>query len=464
MGAPLYCGAPVLIVEELPVMFCSHTWKLKACLVTVVIVLAVVGCETTQKVPDNEEEKIAELHVGIGYQKTEELISQLMGFADAHAARTYRSYDELKQTTSNPEIRKWAYHAQIENISRTYIIATESNTAAALLDMVASIQLTRTYIEKRIVPELLGEEGKDVLTVHQESEEQIWRIAKTVLTEDQQKQLRNLIEMFWETNQDDRYLGLAQFTDLTRQSGKDGSFSILGLVGLNPTSGLEPAAREIYGLRMFAERTFFLMKRMPPILLWRVEDLMSRQSEEITTMIAEKVSSERESIMRDLEDQESRIQGLLKDVRATLTAADVLAQSLNVTTQTVDMFVSQFSDDEGDTPPLDQSEQLRADEEEGEPFDITEYTEAATRLSETTRELNELVAGVDKLLSSPALNQEESPLAPTINEATDNAERLLDLAFKYALILILVILAGTPVVIIIYRVVCQKLGVGAKQG
>ena len=49
------------------------------------------------------------------------------------------------------------------------------------------------------------------------------------------------------------------------------------------------------------------------------------------------------SVMSDLEEQEGQIKDLLKDVRPTLAAADVLSQYLNVTTQTVDMFVSQFT-------------------------------------------------------------------------------------------------------------------------
>lgn len=427
---------------------------------TVAVLLAVIGCETSQKVPAESEEKATISKVGIDYQKTEELIARLMGFADAHASRIYRAYDELRETTSNPKTREWAQASKFKTITRTYIIATETNAVASLLDMVASIQLTRIYIEEKRVPDFLGEEGEGVLSVYRESEKQIWDLAASILDEQQLKDLRNLIQEFWETNQDDRYLSLAQFTDLTQQNGKGGSFSILGLVGLNPTSGLEPAAQEIYGLRLFAERTFFLMKRMPTLLLWQVDDLMSRQSEAITEMVAEKVSTERESIMRDLEEQESSIKDLLEDVRQTLEAADVLSQSLNVTTKTADMFVSQFID-KGDTPHLYSPEKISA-KEEGRPFDINEYTEAAIRLAEASRELNDLVIGVDKLLASPALNQEESPLAPTINEATDNAERLIHLAFKYALIIVLVILAGTLVVVIACRVISKKMGVGAR--
>ena len=52
--------------------------------------------------------------------------------------------------------------------------------------------------------------------------------------------------------------------------------SVFRLEGLDPTSGLDPAVREVTRTRLFSERAMFTLQRMPSLLRWQTELLAYR--------------------------------------------------------------------------------------------------------------------------------------------------------------------------------------------
>jgi hypothetical protein len=99
------------------------------------------------------------------------------------------------------------------------------------------------------------------------------------------KELRELVAQFSRDNPSLRYVGFARFTDLGRMRAEvaskrsAGPNSLLGLFYIDPFAGLDPVARELSETRSFAERSAFMIQRMPIILQWQVELAMSDVSD-----------------------------------------------------------------------------------------------------------------------------------------------------------------------------------------
>jgi hypothetical protein len=122
-----------------------------------------------------------------------ELQQQLMRFADQYVAGVLAAVDELESVDANIT-RTEVQRLRVAYAADVWMAVAGPNTYANLLDLAAVTSLSRIVIEEHWIPEVFGDTALLTLKVVERAENNIWALAATVLTEDQQKELRGRSE------------------------------------------------------------------------------------------------------------------------------------------------------------------------------------------------------------------------------------------------------------------------------
>ena len=367
--------------------------------------------------------------------------------------------DKLQRGTNAPdpkEILKWKIAINTVTVS----IAAGQNSVANLLDMTVFVTMMRTALEERWQPGVFGESARPMLESARNGETEIWRLVGTILTPEQQAELRRSIDLWHSQNPlPESVLAVSSLGIASQlaEAGKDNaakSGSVFSLLGVDPLSGLDPAVREIAQTRMFAERALFVTQKMPTLLRWQMELLsvnavqMSAVQQLVTnstqiaasverfTAVAEKlpaqVSTEREEILKALQAQETDASSLLK-------SGTQMSDSLNTTLTTLDALMKRFGVGETNNagPPKTNAE----------PFRIQDYTAKAAQLAVTAQQLTEMIRTLDQTLDSTNLVQLSAQVGPAVQQARTGGKEIVDYAFWKGILLVVIALLAA----LIYR-------------
>jgi hypothetical protein len=394
-----------------------------------------------------------------------EVQQQLLRFADEYSTRMVIGVDKLRRGTSAPdpaEILKWKIALGTETVS----IAAGQNAVANLLDMTVFVTMMRTALEERWQPEVFGESARPMLESSRNGETEIWRLVGTILTPEQQAELRRSIDLWHSQNPLPESvlavssLGIASQLAEASKNNASKSDSVFSLLKVDPLSGLDPAVREITQTRMFAERALFVTQKMPMLLRWQTE-LLSLNTVEMPAVqqlvtnstqiaasverfaaVAEKlpgqVSTEREEILKALQKQE-------KDAASLLAAGTQMSDSLNTTLTTFDGLMKRFGVGETNnaTPPGTNSR----------PFNIQDYTTTAAQLAVTAQQLTQLLLTLDQTIGSTNLAKLSAQVGPAVHEAQTGGREIVDYAFWKGILLVVIVLVAA----LIYRFLGARL-------
>jgi len=394
-----------------------------------------------------------------------EVQQQLLRFADEYSTRMVIGVDKLRRGTNAPdpaEILKWKIALGTETVS----IAAGQNAVANLLDMTVFVTMMRTALEERWQPEVFGESARPMLESSRNGETEIWRLVGTILTPEQQAELRRSIDVWHSQNPlPESVLAVSSLGIASQlaEASKDNAVkpgSVFSLLKVDPLSGLDPAVREIAQTRMFAERALFVTQKMPMLLRWQTE-LLSINTVEMPAVqqvvsnstqiaasvdrfaaVAEKlpnqVSTEREEILKALQSQE-------KDAASLMTAGTQMSDSLNTTLTTFDALMERFGVGETNNaaPPATNSR----------PFNIQDYTATAAQLAVTAQQLTELLVTLDQTLGSTNLAKLSAQLGPVVQQAQTGGKQIVDYAFWKSILLVAIVL----VAMLIYRFLGARL-------
>src|SRR5688572_13329046 len=309
------------------------------------------------------------------------------GAADNYVTAVAQATDQLRRTTTRPEVADWAWQTKIATALASYANVTGPNDAVCLLDMVLFATLKRHALEEHWVPTLLREEGAQVLEVYRRAEADVWEAAAQGLTREQLAQLRALIDR-WRREHPGQYYVLVRFADMaaamkvTAASPEaKGPGSVFGLLMIDPLAGLDPVTQELRNYRALSERVMFMTSRMPVVLGWQIEYLATRvtatpeiqrvvgSAEQFVTLlnsypatlskereaamvqvqelvkgerqaaieqVAKAVAVEREAITRDVTGQQASVRQIVADVqRLVETAAAATATANTETSKTI---------------------------------------------------------------------------------------------------------------------------------
>ncbi len=221
------------------------------------------------------------------------LQSDLLRFADDFFGRTSTGVDEFARRANTPEANEKATKWKLSLTTSALGIATGANPTANLVDFIGLATTTRVFVER----EASTVQPSGAMDLWLENtrilETNAWRIAGNILSEAQQQEYREAINLWLKQNENiasgffSRPQELA--TEIRQSKGQTlQPGSVFSLVGLDPTSGLDPAVREMTRTRLFAERAMFAVSRMPFLVRWQTEMLAGNllRQQEITNALA----------------------------------------------------------------------------------------------------------------------------------------------------------------------------------
>lgn len=418
----------------------------------------------------------------------------VMRFADTFASQITQAARDFADKSATPEARIQAMSWTVGQCTAAFTIATGPNPHANMLDMLVLVTLGRVVHEEHYL-EVWGESDRPMLVAFQELEEEIWTVARQLLSPEQQEAVRATMKEWHEKNPDmglTAFVRLPAFQDVLAASGEHGK-DVFGeltrLVSLDPLSGLEPTVREIEQTRQFAERTLFYLQRVPLILPVQAEllgltltglpavesalgdterishaatslaataatlpEVVRAEREAAVQQVSDELTRQRQGLLHDLETAQAPTQQILGDARATLAAGTEMSTALQGAIQALDAFIGGFRKEP--TPEAESAPSGAAPgAEPSKPFDIADYGDAATRIGTAAGELTRLVATLDQSL----------PQAQRLmNEVAERGERTLDHAFQRGLACGTILIAAAAGAVLLVRRISVRWSSGSR--
>jgi hypothetical protein len=386
----------------------------------------------------------------------QELRLRIERFADEFQDAVSEPLTEVLESDATLRRRKLALDMKYVYSSVALTIASGTQPAVAILDMVVFISLTRDTVERWGVEFAGRRQTGRLLAVFREYEEKIWKIARSIVTPEQETKIRAFLVEWRENNPDKKFvenIRLSEFIDaldIEDRSAARGLFADINKATAAADQALELAERLTYFFqrapliwRMHAQLGFFEVISQPEMqgLLVNADqisdsaDRLSQNVDRLTNILIEGPQSPEEAaLFENLEGGETRVRALMSDLQQTMEQANALAQN-------VDRLAVRF--DVGGPP------------EPGEkPFDITEYESLASQVTSMSSEMTQLVQNLNQLLASPNV-QERLPLA--VGSAQDMSQDFVRYLVLLALVLVFSSIMGAVFAVLGYRYLAARL-------
>jgi hypothetical protein len=395
-----------------------------------------------------------------------QLQQQNMRFADNYVMRLIEAARKSEGLAADPVQRHGLSGWMLAQATTAYSAASGDNAAMATLDLVALATLSSAVIEVS-GPQRFPQQIDAMLAAHRELEAEAWMLAD-FLTPEQQADLRRVLLDWRAQHMDVETAPFVRFREFvgalpstTAQRGIRLPTSLIGLVGLDPMAGLDPAVRQVEQSRLLAERAIYYAQRVPIIVDLQLDRSLTRISVDpdtrallaqtasmstsaerfaaVAEALPDQFSQEREALIRQLSDllttQQATLLPMLVELRAALEAGNLTATSVDGAVRSIDTLVARFK-----TPP-------GAGARPGRPFDITEYTQAADGITRTAVELQQLIGSIDA---------QAPQLAGTLEASVAKGRTLIDYLFVRAAWLIALLIGGLLAVLLIYRLLAPR--------
>lgn len=430
---------------------------------------AVMSCATSNPPSNRKDDALA---VGDSSQKTQqEVQSELMAFADRYFAAMLDIATILERSLETPESRHTAAAGRLIALVATTDIAASPNPAAALLDMTVLVTLRRMVWEEYWMPEVYGEASRPVLDTYRELEAEIWDIAADVYSAEQLDQLRQLIDDWRSKHPDMRAVDFMRLNELgdARQ--------VKALADAGRSGGMlapvKEANRELEEMRLLAERLAFLVMRMQVMLSLQVEmastklaiqpevqqlledsrtfaEVSDRIAEAFATLVADLpaersaaidqildgLSEEREQLLADIGNENGALRPAIDDVRQTLETGRELAVVLGETIGATDTLIARM-----------------LEEDPARPFDIMDYRATLTDATIAVREIQTVLASIERILGSADIEAQLDPILESANRLEDEVVNgVIDRAFLRGVALIFTFF----IVLTLYRLLLRR--------
>lgn len=331
------------------------------------------------------------------------------------------------------EVLRWKLALGSETVS----IASGANPLANLLDLTICVILTAESLETHWKPKAYGDSADPLLATFRRAEEDLWRIVVTVVPPPQIPELRKAIDAWKKENPTSESQLVTRALGFAAQAGSEEKArpgSLFGLINLDPLSSLDPATQEIARSRAFAERGLYVVQKLPQLLRWQTELLALEAAEipvvrqmvasaariaETAEKLPERLSREREEIVKALREQE-------KEVASVLTAGTQMSASLNTTIASFDALMKRFGVGEPPVPGATPAP----------PFRIEDYTKTAAQLDATAKTLTELVRALDHTVATTDGSRLAAQVTPVVQRVETGGKELVDHAFRKGCLLV----------------------------
>jgi len=451
-----------------------------------ILVLGVTGCSSTGKQQAKVQINVLQGQSGRTAAITPtQLQAEVMRFADDYAQVVEQAADDFAGRVGTSEAQILAARIKFHQANAAFISASGPNPLVNLLDVIVLATVSRMVAQDYLVADTFGAAAVPVLEVTRQLESNAWSIAETVLTIEQQQELRGIIRTWREQNPHQRYVGSIRFREFATaigqvpKAGKYRPTSVFSMLFLDPMAGLDPTIRAVEETRYLAERIVYYGQRLPLLVGWQSEHIALRladqpaaqqvltnltrvagsmqvfsetarelpqliddQREAAITQVFDRVAQERSNIVATLVAEESRVRGVLADSRQALAEAQAAATAVDGAIQSLDAFLHFVK-------PPKTNQAVVSKSPPGRPFDILDYGTAASEIGDAAKDLNLLLTSVN----------ESTPQVALVGKQTAaDLQQVIQHGFRLALILIVVLLLGAVLAGLAYRALSARMG------
>ncbi|HTL72645.1 MAG TPA: hypothetical protein VL863_05020 [bacterium] len=451
--------------------FCRWAWLFPAALV-----LVLTGCShlftwTAPGPPKAEVKSNLFVTNAIGNVSTMDVLQlKVMRLADDYVATVAQAADDFGVRVGTPEGRLTALKWKLGQATSAYTDASGVNPVINALDMLVLITLARTVIEDYGV-ETYGTNALPLLATQRKFEAGAWELANAMLKPAQRVELQNMIQEWRDRHPHQRYIGPIRFIEFATalgrkpQASSSSPNSIFSLLFINPLAGLDPTTAAIEEAQQFGERLMYYGQRMPLLISWQSEVMAyelagqpeSKQilsnSQQLATSAAifaqtaaampKVINDQRQAAIDQVFDrlmsEETKTRELLLETRKTFAAGSEAAQSINAAIKSLDDFVRYVS------PP---STNTASSSTNSRPFNILDYGMAASQIGAAAKDLNATLQ---------TMNETTPQLLNLSQEATVNANRVVNHAFWKGVILIVILMMAAVVAALTYRFLAHRI-------
>ncbi|MBW2401789.1 MAG: hypothetical protein JRG80_21465 [Deltaproteobacteria bacterium] len=361
----------------------------------------------------------------------------------------------IEDKTSRPDERHAALRLAHSLTSSALEIAIGPSPTVNLLDMMVLTSLTRRRAEAA-VDEVGGFYRRAdlvaVVPTLMVVETDIWAVGDHVLTEEQLSALQGLIDAWLRENPDQGYVADVRIAAFAMEQGENELAEIwkLGFVpGLNLAPELDQASEAADEMRVLLERYLVYFQYLPATLRWESQlayyqfILQPEVSQLLSNADQAAASTERIAAFLDrIPQEEEHLRALSEDLRRTILAGKEMAALVDQAVGSADAFLVGI---EGRMKPG------------GRRFDIVDWQNTAVEVGVTARQLNDAVAQINALVTSPGWEQNLPQLVSALDLAGAETEEAVNHAFRQSLTLIGVFLGGSFVTGLLYQWAKQKL-------
>ncbi len=195
-----------------------------------------------------------------------ELQQELQRFTTQLADRVTQA-TEILERSSRPGVRDEALRKNLLYVSSAMEIATGPFAEINLLDMIVFVRLSRSALERHWIPNLYREQGAELAEVFARSERELGGVAERALSDDQRRNLSQIIDGWLAENPDQVRVEGIRLADFSSVAGQMASARALTAKGL--LSSVKTATRAANQALLLSERGLFLFHRLP--FLWRLQ-------------------------------------------------------------------------------------------------------------------------------------------------------------------------------------------------
>jgi hypothetical protein len=421
--------------------------------------------------------------------QTDAVFTDLVRYSDITTMRIQLATQEFVAKSKDPDAELQAANWRLE--SQRFLMQTAGgpNSTVSMLDTVVMIAVTRWLHEDYWLPKVYGDADKPILDAFTASENDGWILLQRYLDDDVVAKAREVLHGWREQNPaltPSKLIEFPNFYTLVRsQKGKPGMFDegLLGVIGLDPLSGLEPMARQVELSRMLGLRALYFAQRAPRLIgneldvrmmtaretpEWhqvlanlnevtqslarftatteKLPEYVRAEREGALKQVGEELTAQREGIVRDLAAAQAPVNGILEQSQAVLESTARASTALTGTVTALDTMLARLSKKEEEEPPRTPG---TPEPPPSKPFDPADYGEMADHVGVAADRLGGTVRDVTALLGT--LEQRLPEVQKVLDETTARGKEGIDHALFGALGVGLAIVAAWAVAAALVR-------------
>jgi hypothetical protein len=245
--------------------------------VAVLVMLAVIlsGCGIIQRLTGEAARRQAREQAA--KEQLQTLQQKVMRYADAYSERVARrtlDFADGLEGPARPPILSWRF----SQVTAAVQIAAGPNPLTNAIDMVVLVSLARRIVATSWVARY-GDAAQPVLRAYQSMEADAWQLLEGLLTLAQREEISRALDTWSADNPGVESAAFLRFADLAGVGPKAEariSPGLLGIIGLDPLEGIDPAVRVVAETRALAERALYYAQRLPMLLDLQIGEMLAR--------------------------------------------------------------------------------------------------------------------------------------------------------------------------------------------